>query len=213
MPGHLQHGPDTARLLGSREWEVLRIQEGVPAPDRELTLDHNPLEAALWHTVSFDKGCYVGQETIARLKTYDGLKQQLWGISFVEAPGAALEQVSDEALLGAKLFVERGAGIAEEEAQDTDAEAGAAGRSDGRITSVLVIEGEEREIRCLGYVRMKAGGALLGAADGTIVTAKGEGLPAGGIQGRLCDLAYATRSVCLLPLHARASVVVSGWRV
>ena len=25
-------------------------------------------------------GCYIGQETIARLITYDGVKQQLWGV-------------------------------------------------------------------------------------------------------------------------------------
>ena len=25
-------------------------------------------------------GCYMGQETIARLITYDGVKQQLWGL-------------------------------------------------------------------------------------------------------------------------------------
>jgi folate-binding protein YgfZ len=49
-------------------------------PDAELTEDYNPLEAGLWQTVSFNKGCYIGQETIARLNTYNGVKQQLWGI-------------------------------------------------------------------------------------------------------------------------------------
>lgn len=41
---------------------------------------YNPLEAALWQAISFDKGCYIGQETIARLQTYQGVKQQLWGL-------------------------------------------------------------------------------------------------------------------------------------
>jgi len=66
--------------LGDRLWEQLRIQQGRPVPDRELTEDYNPLEAGLWQMVSFDKGCYIGQETIARLNTYKGVKQQLWGI-------------------------------------------------------------------------------------------------------------------------------------
>ena len=66
--------------FGDRLWENLRIQQGRPAPDFELTEDYNPLEAGLWQTISFDKGCYIGQETIARLNTYNGVKQKLWGI-------------------------------------------------------------------------------------------------------------------------------------
>ncbi len=66
--------------MSDRAWEQLRIRQGRPAPDRELTEDYNPLEAGLWQTISFDKGCYIGQETITRLNTYKGVKQNLWGI-------------------------------------------------------------------------------------------------------------------------------------
>lgn len=66
--------------FGDRLWEKLRIQQGRPTPDKELTEDYNPLEAGLWQTISFEKGCYIGQETIARLNTYNGVKQRLWGI-------------------------------------------------------------------------------------------------------------------------------------
>ena len=66
--------------VGDRLWSKLSILQGRPAPDRELTEDYNPLEAGLWQTISFDKGCYIGQETIARLNTYNGVKQKLWGI-------------------------------------------------------------------------------------------------------------------------------------
>jgi tRNA-modifying protein YgfZ len=68
-------------------WEQLRIQQGRPAPGQELTDDNNPLEAGLWQTISLSKGCYIGQETIARLHTYRGVKQQLWGIQ-LSAPAA-----------------------------------------------------------------------------------------------------------------------------
>ncbi len=71
--------------MGDRVWEQLRIEQGRPIPDRELTEDYNPLEAGLWQTISFSKGCYIGQETIARLNTYKGVKQQLWGIR-LQAP-------------------------------------------------------------------------------------------------------------------------------
>ncbi len=73
----LTHG---AIPWGEQAWEWLRIQQGRPAVGAELTPDYNPLEAGLWHDISFHKGCYIGQETIARLNTYQGVKQQLWGI-------------------------------------------------------------------------------------------------------------------------------------
>lgn len=66
--------------MGEQVWERLRIEQGRPTPERELTDDYNPLEAGLWYTISLSKGCYIGQETIARLHTYRGVKQQLWGV-------------------------------------------------------------------------------------------------------------------------------------
>ena len=54
-------------------------------PEQELTEDYNPLEAGLWKAISFEKGCYIGQETIARLNTYKGVKQRLWGIKLSES--------------------------------------------------------------------------------------------------------------------------------
>lgn len=68
--------------MGETCWQTLRVEQGRPLPEQELTDDYNPLEAGLWHTISLSKGCYIGQETIARLHTYKGVKQQLWGISF-----------------------------------------------------------------------------------------------------------------------------------
>ncbi len=69
-----------AVTMSDRVWEQLRIEQGRPMPGHELTDDYNPLEAGLWNIISFNKGCYIGQETIARLDTYNGVKQQLWGV-------------------------------------------------------------------------------------------------------------------------------------
>ncbi|MDJ0797119.1 MAG: folate-binding protein [Calothrix sp. MO_167.B12] len=66
--------------MSDRAWDMLRILQGRPVPDQELTDDYNPLEVGLWQTISFNKGCYIGQETIARLNTYKGVKQNLWGV-------------------------------------------------------------------------------------------------------------------------------------
>lgn len=71
--------------MGENLWQQIRIEQGRPAPNQELTDDYNPLEAGLWHTISLSKGCYIGQETIARLHTYKGVKQQLWGIQLASS--------------------------------------------------------------------------------------------------------------------------------
>ncbi len=79
-------------------WEALRIVQGRPAPDHELTEDYNPLEAGLWQTISFDKGCYIGQETIARLNTYNGVKQRLWGLELDQwaSPGPVITPAGEK---------------------------------------------------------------------------------------------------------------------
>ncbi len=84
--------------MSDRVWQQLRIQQGRPMSDHELTDDYNPLEAGLWQTISFDKGCYIGQETIARLNTYKGVKQRLWGIKLSQAvaPGTIITLAGDK---------------------------------------------------------------------------------------------------------------------
>jgi hypothetical protein len=86
--------------LEEQVWERLRIEQGRPMPDRELTDEFNPLEAGLWHTISLDKGCYIGQETIARLHTYRGVKQQLWGIRLSTAAAPESPVVAGDEKLG-----------------------------------------------------------------------------------------------------------------
>jgi tRNA-modifying protein YgfZ len=85
---------------GEQCWERLRIQQGRPAVDVELTTDYNPLEVGLWQTISFTKGCYIGQETIARLNTYKGVKQYLWGIELSAAVDVGSELWLDDAKVG-----------------------------------------------------------------------------------------------------------------
>ena len=50
------------------EWDAARVRAGVPRLGRELLVGETiPLEAGLWSGVSFNKGCYLGQEVIERL--------------------------------------------------------------------------------------------------------------------------------------------------
>ncbi|XP_048601755.1 putative transferase At1g60990, chloroplastic isoform X2 [Brassica napus] len=78
--------------MGSEAWEKLRVLQGRPAPERELSKEFNVLEAGLWNSISLNKGCYKGQETIARLITYDGIKQRLCGLelSAQAEPGSTI---------------------------------------------------------------------------------------------------------------------------
>ncbi|KAG2317181.1 hypothetical protein Bca52824_020303 [Brassica carinata] len=78
--------------MGSVAWEKLRVIQGRPAPERELSKEFNVLEAGLWNSISLNKGCYKGQETIARLITYDGVKQRLCGLelSAQAEPGSTI---------------------------------------------------------------------------------------------------------------------------
>ena len=58
-------------------FDFLRIAAGQPRSGQELTGDYIPLEANLWDDVSFHKGCYTGQEIIARMESRGQLAKQL----------------------------------------------------------------------------------------------------------------------------------------
>lgn len=63
--------------VGELAVETARIAAGQPRFERELSEDYIPLEAGLKGAVSFNKGCYTGQEIIARLDTYQRLAKRL----------------------------------------------------------------------------------------------------------------------------------------
>jgi folate-binding protein YgfZ len=76
--------------LGTTAYNALRLEAGEPLYGYELGEDVNPLEANLKHAISFAKGCYTGQEVIARLDTYQKLKQTLVRLRLSELPEAEL---------------------------------------------------------------------------------------------------------------------------
>jgi folate-binding protein YgfZ len=63
--------------LGEEDAALWRLQQGEPAWPEEINDAFNPFELGLAHRVSLNKGCYVGQETLAKLASTDGVKQQL----------------------------------------------------------------------------------------------------------------------------------------
>jgi len=79
VPAGVSVPADLAALapLPEPERQRRRIALGLPAAGAEINEETNPFELGLADRVSLGKGCYVGQETLARLATYDGVKQQL----------------------------------------------------------------------------------------------------------------------------------------
>lgn len=75
-------------LCDSEAAEVMRIEQGIPSWGRELTNDIIPIEANLeQRAIDYQKGCYIGQEVISRIKMSGQTNKRLCGlISLDELP-------------------------------------------------------------------------------------------------------------------------------
>jgi len=70
------------RAMDESEWEVLRIENGIPRWGRELTPEIIPPEANLQaRAIDYEKGCYIGQEVISRMKMSGQSRQRLCGLT------------------------------------------------------------------------------------------------------------------------------------
>lgn len=81
-----------ARPVGMEPFEARRIERGFAVTGVDVDQQVNPLEAGLEALISFDKGCYIGQEVVARLDTYDKVQRHLTGLFVPEGvlPGEVL---------------------------------------------------------------------------------------------------------------------------
>lgn len=120
--------------------EVLRIEQGIPRWGRELTDKIIPVEANLERSIDYEKGCYIGQEVISRMKMSGQRNKRLCGLisrrDLRLSPGMDL----------------------------TDAPTG--GKNAGWITSAARSERLSKEI-ALGYVKrgFDSAGTTLWASD------------------------------------------------
>jgi aminomethyltransferase len=80
---------------GSLTYNVLRIRAGRPGVGRELSTDYIPLELGLWDEVSFTKGCYTGQEIIARMESRGRLAKTIVTVRLSAAVDAPAKLVAD----------------------------------------------------------------------------------------------------------------------
>jgi folate-binding protein YgfZ len=72
--------------LSAEEYESYRIRNAMLGFPNELSAQFNPLEVGLRSFVSFTKGCYVGQEVIARLDTYQKVQKSVRRLRLSEVP-------------------------------------------------------------------------------------------------------------------------------
>ena len=70
------------------EFERFRVVHGIPVSPNELSELYNPLEANLGSLVNWTKGCYIGQEVIARLDTYKKVQKHLINVQIGELPAS-----------------------------------------------------------------------------------------------------------------------------
>ena len=74
------------RAVGYQALEWARIEAGIPRFGVDMDETNLPPEAGLERdAISYTKGCYTGQETIARLRTYGQVSKALRGLVLPES--------------------------------------------------------------------------------------------------------------------------------
>ncbi|MCC7377256.1 MAG: aminomethyltransferase family protein [Verrucomicrobiales bacterium] len=86
------------RWIGGRALELARVEAGIPRFGVDMNETHLPPEAGIAdRAISYTKGCYIGQEVIARIRTYGQVAKSLRGLK-LRGCGAGLPES------GARLY-------------------------------------------------------------------------------------------------------------
>ena len=86
--------------LEPHEVDRMRIDDGIPAFPNEINEKHNPWEARLDDSISLTKGCYIGQEVIARLHTYKKVQRKLVQLELAVPAQAGDPLAKEEEVVG-----------------------------------------------------------------------------------------------------------------
>jgi folate-binding protein YgfZ len=80
-------GSESASIqMGEKTLEILRIEAGIPRFGAEIDETVLPPEARLGRAVARSKGCYVGQEVVARMEAAGRVSHRLVGLVLGEGP-------------------------------------------------------------------------------------------------------------------------------
>ncbi len=96
----LQQDKQGVRPVGWYAYNTARIEGGTPLFNIDFTSENLPHETGLLHKrVDFEKGCYLGQEVVARIESYGAPKRQLAGLLITEgglpSEGAAVYRATE----------------------------------------------------------------------------------------------------------------------
>jgi len=91
-----------ARPVGARALDVLRVEAGIARYGQDVDETVILPEARLEHLVSYNKGCYIGQEVVARVKYRGHVNRALSGLVLEgdRVPDAGATVVGDGAEIG-----------------------------------------------------------------------------------------------------------------
>jgi folate-binding protein YgfZ len=67
-------------MIGAKAFEVFRIESGIPLMQKDMDETNFPQECGLNAALDFQKGCYLGQETMARIDAQGHVNRHLVGI-------------------------------------------------------------------------------------------------------------------------------------
>ena len=64
-------------LMNINELQLWKINQAIPSLNSEINGKNNPLELGLADLIDFNKGCYLGQETMSKIRNISSLKQEI----------------------------------------------------------------------------------------------------------------------------------------
>lgn len=64
-------------LMNTNDLQLWKINQAIPSLNSEINGKNNPLELGLTDLIDFNKGCYLGQETMSKIRNVNSLKQEI----------------------------------------------------------------------------------------------------------------------------------------
>ena len=98
--------------IDDASWERARIAAGIAEHGRDFGLDTLPQEVGLKRAVSFEKGCYVGQEPVVMLEHRGQPPRRLARVRLASCPDLPAEIRAEGALAGTLTSCVEGLGLA-----------------------------------------------------------------------------------------------------
>ncbi len=82
-------------LVGSQVLDVVRVESGIPEYGVDMSDEYLAQETGLEEAISFDKGCYLGQEVVARIHFRGHVNRQLRNLEFDMGPAPSGARLLD----------------------------------------------------------------------------------------------------------------------